>query len=259
MMRPRHLLVATMLIGLGACSALRPEPPLDRDAAHRLDRGLAALDGGLYREAFDDLAWVYTHCTGHTRGAEALVALAALELDPRNLAGRPAVGTDLLARVLREPTPPDYVRPMAASAYLMARALGAPAAAPAERGPTAAEAGAAPAEAADSGAARPTPADTAVRVAEARVDLVRAAEVLEPITETSAYGCGAEIAAEGWVAPRLPEMPGPTLVSLLAAAERARDASEGQVATLRQELETTRARLTAVEAELERIRKTLRP
>lgn len=280
MMRPRHLLAAATLLVLGACSALQPDPPIERDAAHRLDRGLAALDAGRYQEAFADLAWVYTHCPGHARGAEALVGLTALELDPRNRAGRPAIATDLLGRIIREPESPDFVRPLAESAYLMALALGAPeapgrvatqpapdmpqvplGAQPAPEPPPAAArqpadtARAAPAAAAEADSAAPARTAGAVAVAE-----VRAPAALQPATDTGpVHGCGARIDPRGWVAPQLPLPAGPSLVALLAQAERTRESAAGEAATLRQELAATQQKLRETEAELERIRKTLKP
>ena len=250
-MRPSLLLIGAML-GLGACSALRPAPPIERDAEYRLDRGLAALDAGSYREAFDDLAWVYSHCPDRARGAEALIAMAALELDPRNQAGRPAVATDLLGRVVREPAPAAYVRPVAESMYLMAIALGAPPAPAAltGTGPAVPPSQVAPAPVRDS---TPRGADTT------GVLRTRAADVLDPPAEEPAEGCGPRIAPEDWVAPRLPQLPGPSLVALLAESERARNASAAETSTLRAELEATRQRLAETEAELERIRRTLRP
>ncbi|MBW3552835.1 MAG: hypothetical protein KY466_04965 [Gemmatimonadetes bacterium] len=250
-MPPRHLLVFAVLLMLSGCAAFRTEPPIERDAGYRLDLGLAALDAGRYREAFDDLAWVYTHCPDHARGAEALVGLAALELDPRNNAARPGVASDLLGRVIREPASPAFVRPLAESAYLMARTLGAPAA-PAWVAPEPPEATASPAPAAADSAVPGTADSSGVRV-------TRAADLLGPPAAEPTHGCGARISREGWIAPRLPDVPGPSLVSLLATAEQARDASTAEAARLRGELEAARQRLAETEAELERIRQTLKP
>lgn len=252
MMPPRHLLVFAVLLTLSACAALRTEPPIERDAAYRLDRGLAALDAGEYREAFEELAWVYTHCPDHSRGSEALVAMAALELDPRNDAARPGVATDLLGRVIREATSPEFVRPLAESAYLMARTLGAPPA-PSWVAPEAMEADAAP--------AGQVVADSAVpgRPGSAGVQVTRAADLLGSQAEEPTHGCGARIAREGWVAPQLPDLSGPSLVSLLATAEQARESSRAEAARLRGELEAAQQRLAETEAELERIRQTLKP
>lgn len=240
-MRPRHLLSAALFLGVGACAALRPDPPVERDASYRLDRGLAALQAGEYRAAFDDLAWVFAHCEDRVRGAEALVALSALELDPRNRAARPGLASDLMARTIREPALPGYVRPLAQSAYLQALALGAPPA-PAGRaiadGDTAAPLAAAP--------------DSGVRV-------VRASDVLDPPEDTVVYGCGTRIAPSGWVPPPLPELTGPSFAELLADAERARDLAVARADTLRVELEAVRQSLQETEAELERIRTTLKP
>lgn len=252
MMLPRHLLVFAVLLTLTACAAFRVEPPIERDAQYRLDRGLASLDAGRYLEAFDELAWVYTHCPDHSRGAEALVALAALELDPRNSAARPGVATDLLGRLIREPASPDFVRPLAESSYLMARTLGAPPA-PSWVAPDTTEAIRTTPAGAVADSAAPATADSAVE------RVTRAADLLGPPASEPTHGCGALISSEGWVAQRLPDLPGPSLVSLLATAEQARVASTAEAARLRVELETARQRLAETEAELERIRQTLKP
>lgn len=245
MIRPRHLLAAALALGLSACAVLRTErPPAERDASYRLDRGLAAVEAGQYREAFEDLAWVYTNCPDRSRGAEALVALSALELDPRNRAGRPGLGSDLLARVLGDPRPADYVRPLAETAYLMGLSLGAPPGSPAP--------GMAAADGMPVGQPAAPEPDSGVRV-------VRAADVLAPPADEPVYGCGAPIVAEAWIAPPLPTLPGPSLVELVAEAERARDASAAASDSLRRELAGVRQRLEETEAELERIRRTLKP
>ncbi|HUG39353.1 MAG TPA: hypothetical protein VMM12_02655 [Longimicrobiales bacterium] len=251
MMRPRHLLAAAMLLGLGACSALRPDTPIERDAAHRLDRGLAALDAGQYRAAFDDLAWVYAHCHDHARGAEALVGLAALELDPRNRAARPGLATDLLGRVIREPASPDFVRPLAESTYLLALALGAPAASDTLTRPDAWPV-------VDSVARWPAgvaaPADSA-----ARPPVGRPAAALTPPDGAPAYGCGPRISPRAWAAPRLPGFPGPSMAERVAAAEQSRGTVAAEAEGLRRELAAAQQKLQETEAELERIRKTLKP
>ncbi|HUE76853.1 MAG TPA: hypothetical protein VMM83_02850 [Longimicrobiales bacterium] len=221
MMRPKHLLVPAVLIGLGACSALRPAERLEQDATYRLDRGLRALDAGQYREAFDDLVWVESHCAGHVRGAEAHVALAALELDPRNERGRAGLGTDLLGQLLRDPAPPAWVRPLAETSYLMALSLGAP----------------------------PAPGMTA----EPRT------RPASPAADEPAHGCGRRVDAGAWAAPRLPELPGPGLAARLSDAETTRNAAAARADSVGRELERVTQRLAETEAELERIRKTLQP
>lgn len=257
MMRPMHLLVAAVLVGVGACSALRPAAPLDRDATYRLDRGLAALTAERYREAFDDLEWVRTHCVGRVRGAEAILALAALELDPRNTSGREDIGTDLLAEALRSPSTADWARPLTETTYLLALSLGA---APAEdlapAGDRAADRDTAAAGAEEPADSAAEPARTAVPAAAV---MVTGAERPETASVVTARGCGPAVSPATWAAPRLPTLPGPPLVAQLSAAEAASaeasaraDALTGEVARLRQRLEET-------EAELERIRKTLKP
>lgn len=253
MMRPTHLLVATMLVGLGACSVLRPAPPMDRDAGYRLDRGLAALEASRYREAFDDLAWVHSHCSGTMRGVEALIALAALELDPLNRAARPDLGADLLGRVIREPTAPPWVRPLARTAYLMALSLGA------DPAPDAVAAAAADSPAVARLTDVPTPEGDTASAPRDTARPVRAAGLLDPAPEATAYGCGPTISTEGWVTPRLPELPGPSLVAQLSVAETSRDRAASRADTLSTEVATLRRQLAETQAELERIRRTLRP
>lgn len=240
MMRPMHLLVAAMLVGLGACSALRPGPPMEEDASYRLDRGLNALEAGQYRDAFDDLAWVQAQCAGHVRGAEALLAMAALELDPRNESGRPELGTDLLGQVLREPPRTRAIRPLSETTYLLALSLGAPSAS--DVAPAAAAA-----PGADGEAAAP-----AARGA-------RAAEVLGPTAAESARGCGGRVSVEGWAASRLPELPGLSLRARLNEAERSRSAAAARADSVAGELARVTQLLEETRAELERIRKTLQP
>lgn len=255
MMRPKHLLVAAVLLGLGACSALQPAEPLERDATYRLDRGLLALEGGNYREAFHDLAWVEAHCAGHVRGGQALVALAALELDPRNRGTRPSLGTDLLGRVLRQPASPEWVRPLVETAYLMALSLGAPPA----PDPTGAGAPTADTLPVPTDTAAEPSADTAAAVHDdVAADPVTGPALLDPVGEP-ARGCGARVATGAWASPRLPQLPGPSLASLLAEAETSRSAAAARADSVGRELSRVAQRLAETEAELERIRRTLQP
>ena len=320
MSRSTHSLALASLIALGACAGLPEEPPPEQNASHRLERGLAALDAGLYADSFDDLAWVYARCPDRVAGAQALAALAAIELDPRNPAGRPAVGTDLLARFLRDPARPDWAVSLAETSYLMARALGAPAAededvasadgdvirydevadsvaadttaaadtaraavdttavsadtagAPPDTAGTpgdttgvqrdtvaawpdtaaAADTTAAPADAAD--ARGPRRSAAAERIQRLRAAALPPRTASEPVT-----GCGAPVQGENRLAPAIPTLPGPSLLTVLASAEAERSAAVMNADSLREQVVTLRQRLRETEAELERIRKTLRP
>lgn len=255
-MRVSHLLALGVLAGataqLSACSLLQRDPPPERNAAVRLDRGLQALDQGRFRAAFDELVWVYTHCPGRTASTRALVGLAALELDPRNRHGRPDVGSELLGRVITEPATPGWVRPLAETGYLMALALGAPAAG-------------APADTAVADSAARDTAGVGVAASrslgrDAETGQRSASEVLGPRAEEPVHGCGAAVpATEGMVARALPTLPGPSLVTILRRTERERDVLAVRADTLQKELASTAKQLEETKAELERIRKIIKP
>lgn len=250
----------------------QPERSPEQDASHRLERGLAALDAGLYREAFDDLAWVQAHCPDRVAGARAVAALAAVELDPRNETGRPGLGTALLGRFIQDPARPEWAVPLAETSYLLARGLGAP---PAEGEPRpevaevdtatadsvpAVSADSVPVESADSVASDTVTADSLGAPSPA-VDSprVRLEDVLPPRASEAAYGCGAAVDTASWTPPPLPQPPGPSLLEVIATLEGQRDAMASRADTLVSEVATLRRRLTETENELERIRKTLRP
>lgn len=258
-MRAKPLLTVALLLGTASCTMVTTATPPERDADVRMDLGLAALENQQFRAAFDELSWVYTQCAGYERGVQALVGLAALELDARNEAGRPGTGAELLARLITEPGQPDWLRPLTESSYLMALALGAPAVG---------QAGAAP----DTGAAvtpDTLPGDTAPAtsgepLAEAAPDDRRRLpppgqrERLRTNRDEPVYNCGAPVPTDE-ATRSLPTLPGPSLVALLAEAEAARDASTSRTEALNAELQALRQRLQETEQELERIRRTLRP
>lgn len=297
-MRSPILLLVLSLVALAAgCAALTPAPPPEQNAELRLDRGLAALEAGRYTRAFDDLAWVYTHCAGRAAGGHALVALAALELDPRNLAARPDVGTELLGRVIRDPGTPDWLRPMAETAFLTGLALGAPhpegipepdpamdTARMAELLEPADSLEPPPLEPADSlhrpdplepadsteqpdstehadRAEQTDPADVPPATPEGQAPAEVTAPDPAPADMERAFGCGPHVPADDpdRVASSLPILPGPSMATTLARSEAAREFALGRVGALERELATVREQLQATEAELERIRRTLKP
>lgn len=256
-----------------------PDRPPEQDARLRLDRGLAALDAGMYPEAFDDLVWVYSNCPAREAGSHALVALASLELDPRNDMARPAVATELLGRVIQTSDAPAWIRPLAETSYLTALALGAP---PADRQPHAANAGdvehpddvedvdpdepPADVENVDPDeppAGDPAPADSAhiePLMDEDDHPIDPAMVVSPPAPEAEpVYGCGRVVTEERWATPALPTLPGPSMARLLAEAETRRSATAARADSLQSRLTAVTAELEATQAELERIRRTLKP
>jgi hypothetical protein len=240
----RQLPLALAAVALGACAALGTGGAPERSAQLRLDRGLAALDAGRYAAAFDDLAWVYSHCPERQAGIHALEALAALELDPRNPAARPDIGTELLGRLIRSPrTRP--ARSLAETTFLTSLALGAP-------HPDSAGSRTGSPEAVEADSIRPeasVPSGT---------EAVGRALPLVPQDDARAYGCGPETTPPDTTQP-LPQLPGPSMARLLVAAEAARDSAAMRVDSLTTVLSAMQEQLTATRAELERIRKVLKP
>lgn len=94
------------------------------DPEQRLERGLAALEAEQFSEAHADLSWVYTSYADQKLGRRALLALAALELDPRNPERRLAIGAELAGRYLRMSDIPRWTEPAAEALYLLALELG---------------------------------------------------------------------------------------------------------------------------------------
>lgn len=273
MTSPRQLTIFAAAMMIGGCAALTPDRPEDRDARHRLDRGLSALDAGAYAEAYDDLAWVYSHCPGQESGSRALIALAALELDPRNRQARPAVGSRLLAEAIQGPGAPRWARPLTETVFLTALALGAPH--PDGSGPhtettavdsTADTAADSTADNGDTAAAGVSAHAESERARTAAIEAdQRAVPVLDPALQSPGddsgpvYGCGDAVTVEDWAPPALPTLPGPSMAMLLTTAEAGRDSAMVRVDTLQAELAAVRDQLAATRAELERIRKTLKP
>jgi hypothetical protein len=280
----RSHLTATLVLAIvsaAGCATLGPPPP-DQDASVRLAAGLAALDAGRYAESFDELVWVLASCPDRQAGLHARVALAALELDPRNPVSRPGVGAELLGELIQSPGTPDWLRPLSATAYLLALGLGAPAAAdtaaPADEPapapavvdephhPVAPEVPAAPAP--DTGPVLPAadtrPPGEPVREPEDPVqaagDPVQAAELTPVVTSRRpVFGCGPLLEKEPEVVAELPVLPGPSLAALLAETERDRDRVEELARAMESELDRLRLELAEARSELERIRRTLRP
>jgi hypothetical protein len=221
------------------CATLRPVPP-ERNAAVRLAGGLSAYDDGRYADAFVELAWVTRSCPNREAGLHAKAALAALELDPRNSAGRPGVGTRLLADLILDPRTPERLRPLIESTYLLGLGLGAPPGRPSEAVPPpgAREPGELPEPDRTEEVAPPTPPP--------------------PTPPGAVQGCG-PLLGEASPAATLPTLPGPSLSAMLDEAEAERDRLAERTAAMDNELSRLREELAQARAELERIRRTLRP
>ena len=112
--------IASLLVG---CATLKA--PLETRGEKRFEDGLAALGRGDYRVAHENLAWVAQHYGREAYGQQALLTLAAMEMDPRNPARRINVGTDVAAGYLRLPEKALWTQPVAQTLYLLGLELGA--------------------------------------------------------------------------------------------------------------------------------------
>jgi hypothetical protein len=235
---------------------LRTAPPPERDATVRLAAGLFAYDEGRYAEAFEEFVWVARGCHGRTAGVQAMAALAALELDPRNPVGRPGVGTELLAELILDPRTPDWLRPVATTTYLLGLGLGAPAAeAPRTATPSPVTEPPEPTEPTDTTDTTDTTEPTEPMGPPQR-EPTRTV-LVEP--DAPVYGCGPALPETATVTLALPSLPGPSLIALLVEAETQRELVEGRAEAMEAELTSLRQQLAEARGELERIRRTLRP
>ncbi len=247
--------IVTIALGLlpllAGCAALLRAPPPELDATLRLSAGLEALDEGRHSQAYEELAWVATSCAGRAAGLEARVALAALELDPRNPVGRPEVGTELLGQIILGTRTPEWIRPIAESTYLLALALGAPE--PEEAEPIDAEAEV------ERPLPIPPPADDRTPEDQEQREPPASPPPVEPVPAEGVHGCGSVLEETDTPTLVLPLLPGPSLVEILAEAEAGRAQAEERIQALEAELERIRLELAQTRGELERIRRTLQP
>lgn len=112
--------VAGLLVG---CATLKA--PLESQGEKRFEEALAALERGDYRTAHEGLSWVAQNDADDEHGREALLALAAIELDPRNPGRRIARGADVAASYLGLPEREPWTNPLAQTLYLLGLELGA--------------------------------------------------------------------------------------------------------------------------------------
>ncbi len=112
---------------LGACASagIVGDTSDAPDPESVLRQGVDALGSGHFREAHEDLSWVYTHYPEQDVGRRALLVIAAAEMDPRNPDQRLTVGARLLERFFAPDSIAGWQEPVAESMYLLALDLGA--------------------------------------------------------------------------------------------------------------------------------------
>jgi hypothetical protein len=226
-------LAATLL--LAACVPIwRAGAAAEAEAEERLVMGVASLAAGDWAAGGEELARVYTNWADRALGLQALLALAAGALDPRNPERRPALAAELAGRYLAHAEAAYWSVPVAEAVYLVALELAEAVPAPgAELPPLALARGPAATRAEDL-------RERAAAFRAVRRDAVRLAE--------------------------LPELRGPTVAARLQRAERERaglatrvDELEQRATAAERELAARVRELAATRQELDRIRRTLRP
>jgi len=212
------LAIALFTAGVAGCATLRGERGPGPEA--RLRQGLAALAQHEYGRARPLLERVYLEHWREPEGRQALLALAAAELDSRNTERRLGVGAELAGRYISMQSVPDWTVPAAESLYLLANELGGQ----------------------DEELAR---AEVTRQAAEAeRADVLQALKSGER---------GSRALPQSDV-----ESVPDRIRRLNAEHERERTELQQRVATLEQRLAATDKELKDAQAELERIRRTLK-
>jgi len=118
----RAMVIAFLTIGVAACATLRGvRGPSPKD---ELRQGLTALAAHDYVGARPILERLYLEHLHEPEGREALLALAAAELDSRNADRRLGVGAELAGRYLSLASVPGWTVPAAETLYLLAEELG---------------------------------------------------------------------------------------------------------------------------------------
>jgi hypothetical protein len=117
------LALALVAAGIAGCAAIRPVD--NPDGGRLLNEGVEALEERQYLEAYERFTEVYTLHPREPLGGRAMLALAAMELDPRNPGRRLDVGAAILGRYFSGEAISSWQRPLIETTYLMALELGA--------------------------------------------------------------------------------------------------------------------------------------
>ncbi len=126
-----------VVAGITGCATSRPPrqtitpalagldlEPVETEIEKEFVRGLVSLKLGDYEQAREAISHVVESCHASTIGAQALLALAAIELDPRNPDRDPATARGLAERYLSLSAKPAWTEPAIETLYLLAVDLG---------------------------------------------------------------------------------------------------------------------------------------
>jgi hypothetical protein len=122
-MRYTALAASLVVLAISACATVGSV--FDGDREKRYNAGMTALKTGDYAAASEHLNWVAEHHAGDAMGQQALLMVAALEMDPRNPNRRLPLGSDLTGSYLKLERTPAWTTPVAETLYLLAVELGA--------------------------------------------------------------------------------------------------------------------------------------
>lgn len=231
------------LAAITGCATLQGGDAPDPEA--RFERALAALERQDFPGAYDQLARVYAEAWGGPLAGRALLAMAAVELDPRNGGRRLDVGADLAARHFQHAGHPGWTTPVSQTLYLLAQELGATEARAAR-----AEAEKARAEAEREEARRVAERAEAEKAEAERERQAARAQASRATAQARAARAQASRAEARAAARPLPSYQGPSVSARVRELSGERDRLRSEVAVLKR-------RLAEREQELERIRATL--
>jgi len=119
----RLLAGLTLVAATGCASAPAGDP--DVLPAEHLTTGLVALEEADYNIAYDNLIEVRSVCGDSPLGQQALLVLAAAELDPRNPERQIELAAEFSAHYLGLPNRAAWAQPLAESLYLLSMEIGA--------------------------------------------------------------------------------------------------------------------------------------
>lgn len=122
--RPAACLFALVAPLLAGC-ATAPTTDSGLEPSEHLSTGLVALEEADYNIAYDNLLEVRSVCGDSPLGQQALLVLAAAELDPRNPQRQIELAAEFAAHYLGLPNRAAWAQPLAESLYLLSMEIGA--------------------------------------------------------------------------------------------------------------------------------------
>lgn len=125
MSRSRLPVILLAVALTGGCAGALGRGAGGGQAEERFRAASAAAERGDFGRASRQLRSLAARCESGDRGREAVLLLAAVEIDPRNPSPSPATAAHLAARYLQVPQAPGASLAVAETLYLMALDLGA--------------------------------------------------------------------------------------------------------------------------------------